>query len=237
MHFPAGAAGNRLRGALGKNLKAISEEAYARWFAPSSLAGPSGLHDRPRPFVLRAAHLEGAAIPAGGDFWLALNVFDPRAEPDLARAMAQFASLGSIRRENLQLSFEPDRATRVRLRFVTPAELKGGSAANFAVLWRRVRDRISTLRALYGAGPLPIDFRATAERAARIRNTRCELTGIAAERLSRSTGQRHSIGGFVGIAEYEGDLGEFVPYLQIAQHTGVGRQTVWGKGEIRVETF
>ncbi len=93
------------------------------------------------------------------------------------------------------------------------------------------------LRALYGPGPLAIDFRATGERAARIRMTRCEIENVAAERVSGSTGQRHSIGGFTGFADYEGELGEFLPYLEIGRHTGVGRQTVWGKGEIRIETF
>jgi hypothetical protein len=52
------------------------------------------------------------------------------------------------------------------------------------------------------------------------------------ERRSSRTGQVHPIGGFVGEAEYEGDLAEFVPYLHAARWTGVGRQTVWGKGEI-----
>ena len=74
-----------------------------------------------------------------------------------------------------------------------------------------------------------------AERAAAIRMTRCELEHVDAERLSGSTGQRHSLGGFIGVAEYEGDLAEFVPYLEIARWTGVGRQTVWGKGEIAWE--
>jgi hypothetical protein len=36
----------------------------------------------------------------------------------------------------------------------------------------------------------------------------------------------------VGSAEYEGDLAEFVPYLRAARWAGVGRQTVWGNGEI-----
>jgi hypothetical protein len=45
------------------------------------------------------------------------------------------------------------------------------------------------------------------------------------------------LGGFVGVAEYEGDLNEFFPYLEIARWTGVGRQTVWGKGEINCEAY
>ena len=47
-----------------------------------------------------------------------------------------------------------------------------------------------------------------------MKTVRCELTRVAVERRSSRTGQRHGIGGFIGIAEYEGDLAEFLPYLQ-----------------------
>jgi len=60
---------------------------------------------------------------------------------------------------------------------------------------------------------------------------------VDAERRSSRTGQVHGIGGFVGVAEYEGELGEFVPYLEAARWTGVGRQCVWGKGELHVEAL
>jgi CRISPR-associated endoribonuclease Cas6 len=104
----------------------------------------------------------------------------------------------------------------------------------FGILFGRLRDRISTLRALYGPGPLEIDFRGMGERAAQVRMTRCELQRSEVDRLSSRTGQRHPLGGFVGEAQYEGELGEFLPYLRAGKWTGVGRQTVWGKGEIEV---
>jgi hypothetical protein len=44
----------------------------------------------------------------------------------------------------------------------------------------------------------------------------------------------HPLGGFTGSAEYEGDLAEFLPWLRAARWVGVGRQTVWGKGDVRV---
>jgi hypothetical protein len=129
------------------------------------------------------------------------------------------------------------RITRARVRFLTPTELKSGreiaARPEFAILATRARDRLSTLRELYGAGALAIDFRAFGERAAGVKMTRCELAMVDVQRRSSRTGQTHSIGGFIGEAEYEGDLGEFVPYLTAAQWTGVGRQTVWGKGQIR----
>jgi hypothetical protein len=126
--------------------------------------------------------------------------------------------------------------TRVRVDFLTPTELKAGDRiiANpaFGILFARIRDRISTLCALYGNGPLRIDFKAAAERAAQVRTVRCDLQNCKVERRSSRTGQTHPIGGFIGAVEYEGDLTGFVPYLEAARWTGVGRQTTWGKGEI-----
>ncbi len=142
-------------------------------------------------------------------------------------------------RESLRfgVSSGPERLARVRVKFLTPTELKGSERPEFGVLFARIRDRVSTLRALYGDGPLEIDFKAIGERAGRVQMKCCEIEQVNGERRSGRTGQRHSLGGFVGVAEYEGDLTEFVPYLEIARWTGVGRQTVWGKGEIAYETY
>jgi hypothetical protein len=61
---------------------------------------------------------------------------------------------------------------------------------------------------------------------------RSELRYVAVERRSRGTGQRHGIGGWIGFAEYAGDLAEFLPYLEAAAWTGVGRHCTWGNGQI-----
>ena len=136
----------------------------------------------------------------------------------------------------VDLASPPEPVGRVRALFLTPTELKGeGELAErpeFPILFGRLRDRIGALRALYGAGPLEVDFRAMGERAAAVRMTRCELQWVEACRHSSRTGQRHPLGGFVGEADYAGDLGEFLPYLKLAKWVGVGRQTVWGKGEM-----
>ena len=129
-------------------------------------------------------------------------------------------------------------ANRARLQFLTPTELKAGGGIverpEFAILFGRLRDRLSTLRELYGSGPLDIDFRSMGQRAAAIRLGRCQLEWETAERKSGRTGQTHPLGGFTGEAEYEGDLGEFLPWLRAARWAGIGRQTVWGKGDVRV---
>jgi hypothetical protein len=127
--------------------------------------------------------------------------------------------------------------THIRVEFQTPTDLKSAGdspAGDFSVLLARARDRVSTLRGLYGAGPLEVDFRGMAERARLVRTVRCELTRVAIQRRSSRTGQRHGIGGFIGVAEYEGDLAEFVPLLEAAHWTGVGRHCTWGNGAIAV---
>jgi hypothetical protein len=138
----------------------------------------------------------------------------------------------------LDLSASEAPVTRMRVRFVTPTELKSGQQIaprpEFGILAGRIRDRISTLRELYGPGPLDIDFRRFGDRANVVRMTSCTLRDVKVLRRSSRTGQVHPIGGFIGEAEYEGDLTEFIPYLKAAKWTGVGRQTVWGKGEIDV---
>lgn len=225
---------NTLRGSFGSALKKIDSDAYVRFFAPKRAegSGPSGLADPPRPFVFRML----GPLEVGMNLFLtgypAVDLF--------TRVMAELGTVISVAgTEPLRLSLcvpEP-KVCRLRVRFLTPTELKGAEQPEFGVLLTRVRDRISTLRELYGDGPLRLDFKAFGERASQVSMTRCELVPVAAERISRATGQRHSLGGFTGLAEYKGDLAEFLPYLEIARWTGVGRQTVWGKGEIAYETF
>lgn len=224
---------NYLRGQFGKSLHDFDRATYDYWFAPYTNDGPSGLRDAPRAFVIRGPEKE---IPAVAKFDFAINLFDvcPNAADRAIRAIESFTQIDSVTgRDPLRFSLEPAHGvSQIRIDFLTPTELKNADRPEFAILFARLRDRISTLRARYQSGPLEIDFKAMAERAAAIRMTRCEIGYVESERTSRSTGQRHPLSGFTGFAEYEGELGEFMPYLEIGRYTGVGRQTVWGKGEI-----
>jgi hypothetical protein len=293
LYFPVYKSGNIVRGAFGGIFRKLvcipschdaktcgirADCPYARVFEPQAARGegPSGLADWPRPFVFRAAHLDGRTIPQGEAFHFDVHIFDVHdpALPYFVLAFAQLAREGlgpgrgraeltSVDQLDLNearvaqvfdgeqflmrelaapnvvdLSETPERVGRVRVRFVTPTELKAGHQVadrpEFGILAGRLRDRISTLRALYGAGPLEIDFYAMGERAAQVRMSRCDLRRAEVDRLSSRTGQRHPLGGFVGEAEYEGELGEFLAYLRLGKWVGVGRQTVWGKGELGI---
>ena len=236
MRFHYGASApvnaNLLRGAFGSALKKISEPAYQRYFAPKAAGGPSGLADSPRPFVFR---LREPGV-------IGLNVFAPEALDVLGSAVRRVDCVEITKVDPPQLVRVPlassESAVRcVRVFFLTPTELKPSSEPHFGVLMARIRDRVHTLGELWGSAGLALDFKAFGGRAEIVKMTRCVWRHVDARRVSKNTGQRHSIGGFTGIAEYEGDIAEFLPYLEIARHIGVGRQTVWGKGEIAYETF
>lgn len=260
-------ASNTLRGALGYTFRQVAcrpecTEAktcavretcpYARIFEPvSNGAGPSGLAHPPRPFVFRAAHLDRMSFERGDAFHFDVHLFhrNPETVDYFERSFARLLKPGwgplvRMDQSNVPMTLEkcPYRVERLQVRFVTPMELKAGQQLaerpDFGALISRIRDRLSTLGALYGSGPLEMDFAAFGRRAAAVRMTRCELGYETVSRFSTRTKQTHSLGGFTGMAEYhigdDGDLAEFVPFLTAAQFTGVGRQTTWGKGEIAV---
>jgi len=236
--------------------------AYARIFEPAALqtgpmdTGPSGLADWPRPFVLRAAHLDSQAIRPGQSFWFDVNVFETRyplidyferAFQELAaeglgpeRGRAELLSVEQLEPISIPLEADWPAMQQIRVAFRTPTELKGDAERamkpEFGILFTRARDRVSTLRSLYGAGPLEVDFAALGQRASAVRMIDCQVRHLATRRRSSRTRQSHGIGGFVGWADYEGELSEFLPILQAAQWTGVGRHCVWGNGELRVES-
>lgn len=273
VHFPPGSAANTFRGAFGEIFRSISCDpacpgasncpkapacAYARMFEPRILvgAGPSGLHDAPRPFVLRAASLDSKRFEPGQRFSLGVNIFDLEA-PALEYFRLAFSKLGDdglgpgrprveltsaieMKTESVDLSRTGDTVTRIALEFLTPTQLKlEGEPVlepRFDVLLKRARDRVTTLIGLYQAGPVSseFDFRGLAQRAGSVRLTASRIAQVETFRRSKRTGERHGTGGFTGDAEYEGGLAEFLPWLEALWWTGVGRLTVWGNGLVRV---
>ena len=112
LYFPAGKAGNIVRGALGRIFRKYactpgcsgarvceqrSSCAYARLFEPTAeptagAQGPSGFADWPRPFVIRAGHLDERRCRPGETFHFDLHVFEMR-EPALAYFTFSFSQL------------------------------------------------------------------------------------------------------------------------------------------------
>jgi hypothetical protein len=291
LYVPGGSAANRVRGGLGRILKAAcppdckATEAcpvgrqclYGHLFEPPAAAGgPSGYKDAPRPFVLRPRALEERRTEAGSILTLDIHLFDldPARPEQLTTALAKWAldglgpSFGSAElalAEQIGLdgsvscvifnghrSFDSGPALMVPLaeqpgppireltvEFLSPTELKGeefsARSPGFGPLFGRALERVSTLARLYNGATPVVDFRGLIAAARTVSVAEASMRPLHRERVSAHTGDRHSLGGLVGRVRYTGDeLRPFLPWLAAGVWTGVGRQTVWGKGEIRV---
>ena len=209
--FPAGKAGNVLRGAFGKMLWGSPE--FAKLCAPKLEDGPSGLQDPPRPFVIRAAHLDGSVVQAGDTLFFDVHTFDLRAPVadlflnlDYAKGRIEALAAGEPVVHTIDLRGGLA-VSGITVGFRTPVDLKGNSSRPeipFGVLFARVRDRIGTLSGLYGEGPLDIDYAAMGARASAVRTVKCEIQYRDVSRRSGRTGDVHPIVGFTGTADYEG---------------------------------
>jgi CRISPR/Cas system endoribonuclease Cas6 (RAMP superfamily) len=114
----------------------------------------------------------------------------------------------------------------VRVRFLTPTTLKRDGRLierpSFADLACRIRDRLSSLAAFFGDGPLEMDFAGVGREAADVRTVECRTAWERRTRRSSRTGDVHELSGFVGEAVYEGALGQWMPLLRM------GRRCTWG---------
>ncbi len=154
------------------------------------------------------------------------------------------------------------RRSRIHVHFVTPTELKQhGTIAppSLPLLVARIFDRLESLASPTAAQPihtfqtpyasqepqtdLPFTHPASTTRTALLqaadgcKELHRELSQVSADRSSSRTGQRHPLGGYVGhlVLEGETEAVEFLePWLHAATLTGVGRQTVWGKGQLAI---
>lgn len=242
LRFERGLAANAVRGALGS--VADKHNALYRTFFSGA---------RSAPFVLRVRQLEGKEIGAGEEFEIGINLFLRDSADYIVETTQRWEHTGigperiPVRliavtgREPLAFEFERETGMQkkcLRVDFKTPTELKSGGAIaevpEFPVLYARLRDRASRLRALYGEGTLPRDEQG-AEMARAVKTMRSDLAYVSASRYSSRTGQRHPLGGFTGAVEYANVAAELMPMVELGQWVGVGRQTSWGKGEFTVE--
>ena len=188
--------------------------------------------------MIQSTGLNGLQVGRGGEFFLRVHVFE---RADVAEAVAaafrhmDIAELTDCRLECVIEEYEPESCNRLTVDFLSPTELKWQDRIlrepHFPALFGRARDRVAALV----AGAADWDFKRLGELAEQVKMVSCDVRIVDVERKSSRTGQRHGVGGFVGTARYEGQLGELLPILRLAQVTGVGRHTAWGNGAIRVQ--
>ncbi len=156
--------------------------------------------------------------------------------------------------QNVELKFNPvensgkwetyDRQ-KITLEFLTPTRIrynptgeKGGSKVvrvpEFHHLLKRLRDRINALAAVYGDGPLKVDFKGLGSRAEAVKIAESHISWVEIKRKSRTQGIWHDQSGFVGQITYTGHLEEFLPFLLMGEFVHVGEDAVFGNGWFRI---
>ncbi len=231
LNVPPGEVTNFFRGSFGAALRKIDPALYPRWFDPVWPSGPSGYKNAPRPFVLR---------------WFAPQLhfitFLHPLPPQIEVAFPQDAVIEREPLLQLPVFQQPaeNKSAPLRLNFLTPVELKKEGQVvtqpDFPVLIERLAERIWALGCLYQHWPAATDLTPLAHSAREVQLTNFEWHPTHQQRRSARSGQLHGLGGFIGWAEYTGPVSQFLPLLSIGAWTGVGRQTVWGKGAFQIQT-
>jgi hypothetical protein len=130
----------------------------------------------------------------------------------------------------------PERSTRVQVTLKTPLRLKFNNRIErdlpFHVLVRAMLRRISSLFTAYAGGEPDLDYKGLLDRAASICTVEKRIYWQDWERYSNRQKQRMPMSGMAGDVTYEGELGEFLPLLDICAKLHIGKNTAFGLGKI-----
>ena len=142
--------------------------------------------------------------------------------------------------EILSLSLKvSDMVREVRVTIETPLRLKFENRLTadlpFHLLVRAALRRVSSLFDAFGEGEPEVDYKGLVKGAETVRVKDSALRWFDWERYSNRQNTRMLMGGMIGSITYEGDLGKYLPLLDLASRVHVGKQTTFGMGKMGFE--
>jgi hypothetical protein len=144
----------------------------------------------------------------------------------------------SLKPEPLELSpAGPDNGVgELHLELITPLRIKHlnsfAKSLPFHVLVRAMLRRISTMFAHYGGGEPKLDYRGLVQRAQDVTFHSDRTRWKDWTRYSTRQKQVMQFGGLVGEITYGGRVAEFIPLFELCKTLHVGKQSVFGLGQI-----
>ncbi len=138
------------------------------------------------------------------------------------------------------LSGCPDRDTdRITLNIKTPFRVNGNPTnppdLPFDLLIRSLVRRCTALFNTYGNGEPDLDYPELVRKAGEIKVTDNSLSWFDWQRYSARQDKKMAMGGLVGRISYQGNLGPFMPFLDMARIVHAGKNTFFGLGMIEVD--
>ena len=129
----------------------------------------------------------------------------------------------------------------ITLHFLTPTRIKHrGNLTkymDFEIFIRNLLRRLSWLSELYCSERWDLDY-ATLLAQARygVHTNSSRLWWCDLERYSARQNTRLKMGGFMGSITFEGELGEFLPFIKLGEYLHIGKGTAYGLGKYLIES-
>ena len=137
------------------------------------------------------------------------------------------------KREN-ELLKEKDIHT-IKIKFITPLKIKYEgklvSYPEFHIFIRAILRRTFLLLKYWCGFDSKIEFNEIIEKAKEVKISGCKLRWFDYERYSTRQREKIKHGGIIGEIEYKGDIGEFLPLIEIGSHIHIGKNTSFGLGK------
>jgi len=138
--------------------------------------------------------------------------------------------------------FPPDARSvdTVTIDLLTPLRIKYGErfvsgGMEFHMIIRSMLRRVSAIHEFHEGGDSSIcDFKGLIGQAETVKAVRRDLRWRDWKRYSNRQDELLKMGGLVGSASFEGEIGPFMPLLRAAEALHAGKGTVFGLGRVRV---
>lgn len=186
-------------------------------------------------FIYTFEELGNLGIGKGRGRYILEEVFLSGDNPEPVYSASDKKFKGPVQPERIPESIEWHEGL-LTLSFLTPARIvyeeRLTEKPEFHILIRSLLRRIAHLSYFHcGGDPSRFDFTGIIDRAMKISLKKENLQWYDWERYSARQDAWMKLGGFVGDITFEGDLGEFLPYLKAGEFVHIGKGTSFGLGK------
>jgi CRISPR-associated endoribonuclease Cas6 len=142
-----------------------------------------------------------------------------------------------------EFNYDTSNTKEFKILFLTPTLIKYDNRIirnpDFYQIFCRIRDRISAIAYFHNGIKLSENFKELEEEAKKVNIKESKIRWVDVKRRSSKTGLTQELSGIKGSITFDLKDKElfksFYPWIKLAEITGVGKNTVWGMGKIKLD--
>uniref|UniRef100_A0A7C6A8Q7 CRISPR system precrRNA processing endoribonuclease RAMP protein Cas6 n=1 Tax=candidate division WOR-3 bacterium TaxID=2052148 RepID=A0A7C6A8Q7_UNCW3 len=142
---------------------------------------------------------------------------------------------GKTKEQELKIQQPRKSVKQIRLEFLTPLRIiyqgRLAQSLDFHILVRNLLRRIGLLSYFHSDQPFKIDFANLINQAMKVKTQMASFKTLDWVRYSSRQERLIKMDGIVGEVTYQGDLTQFIPYLEIGEKVHLGKGTTFGLGK------